>query len=103
MTPDSLILGTLETAATQRGEITITEDDLTVSLTHVSAEVICGQIRHKSTGEEFKTYLLTLSDTGYSASCRCADSALRRLICEHALTLAIYAYHTQSPAPSLSA
>jgi hypothetical protein len=103
MTPVSLILGTLETAATQRGEITLTEDDLTVSLTHVNADVICGQVRHKTTGEEFKTYLHALSDTEYAACCRCADSAIRRLICEHAIALAIYAFRKKNPATTLSA
>jgi hypothetical protein len=103
MTPVSLILGTLETAATQRGEITITEDDLTVSLTHVSANVICGQIRHNTTGEEYKTYIHALSDTDYSACCQCYDSTVRRLICEHAIALAIYAFRKKHPATTLSA
>ena len=61
MTPVSLILGTLETAATQPGEMTLTEDDLSVTLTHVHADIICGQVRHKTTGEAFETYIHFLS------------------------------------------
>jgi hypothetical protein len=99
--PLALILGTLETAATQREEITLTDDDLTVTLTHVQANAICGQIRH-DTGEEFKTYILS-NDTGYHTCCGCHDSTLRALVCEHAIALAIYVFRAKYHAHTLSA